>query len=67
MSAQRFRPIRFGEHGRFLIELASGSYRVRDAEAVTDAEVRLGIGSPVVFHSQELDKAIAYCQRKERP
>lgn len=65
MSRPRFRPIRMGEHGRFLVELAGTSYRVRDAEAVTDAEVRQGIGSPVVFHSTALEDALGYCKRKE--
>lgn len=65
MSRPRFRPIRMGAHGRFLVELAGTSYRVRDAEAVTDAEVRQGIGSPVVYHSTVLEDALDYCKRKE--
>lgn len=62
---KRFAPLRMGEHGRFLIRKYGESFRVHDAEAVTDDEVRRGIGSPVVFHSRVLDDAIAYCKRKE--
>jgi len=56
-----------GDHGRFLIRKNGGSFHVHDAEAVTDAEVRRGIGSPVVFHSTALDDAIAYCKQWEPP
>lgn len=62
---KRFKPVRMGEHGRFLIHKDGGSFRVRDAEAVTDEEVRRGIGSPVVFHSTVLEDALDYCRRKE--
>jgi hypothetical protein len=61
----RFKQIRTGAHGRFLIRKEGESFRVHDAEAVTDAEVRRGIGSPVVFHSTVLEEALDYCRRKE--
>lgn len=60
-----FRAIRMGEHGRFLIRKEGDSFRVHDADAVTDAEIRSGIGSPVVFHSPVLEDALEYCRRKE--
>jgi hypothetical protein len=62
---KRFNPIRLGDHGRFLIRKEKESYRVHDAHAVTDDEVRRGIGSPVVFHSPVLEDALDYCRRKE--
>ncbi len=60
-----FKSIRMGEHGRFLIRKNAGSFHVHDAEAVTDDEVRRGLGSPIVFHSTSLNEAIDYCKRKE--
>lgn len=60
-----FKSIRMGDHGRFLIRKVGESFRVHDADAVTDAEVRQGLGSPVVFHTTALEEALDYCKRKE--
>lgn len=61
----KFRPIRLGDHGRFLIRKSGDAFHVHDAEAVSDEEIRLGIGSPVVFHSTALEKALDYCKWRE--
>lgn len=62
-----------GRHRRFLIEevrtreadgFAGCSWRVRDAEAVSDAEVRAGKFSPVVFRG-DLDECVSFIGAKE--
>ena len=56
---------------RFLIEEVrsldeernwSATYRVRDAEQVTDDEVRAGKSSPVVFRSEDLRACLEFAQ-----
>lgn len=58
-----------GKNRRFLVESvrtydadrnADAYYRVRDAEKVSDADVRQGKRSPVVFTSDSLDACLAF-------
>lgn len=60
-----------GDCSRFLIEeyriysdgVANRAYRVRDAEAVSDAEIRQGKSSPVVACFDSDFEAIAFCDK----
>jgi hypothetical protein len=60
-----------GSHNRFLIEEVRAmaadrtmgvQYRVRDAETVTDAEVRAGKHSQVIGTFDLFDRALALCK-----
>lgn len=60
---RRPRRIFAGLNRRFLIEPAEQGFEVRDAEAVTDAEVRSGMRSPVVGVFNSLPEAKTFCER----
>jgi hypothetical protein len=50
-----------GRHKRFAI-----SFTVRDAEAISDAQVREGIQPPVVAEKATLEEALAWCRAAEQ-
>lgn len=51
-----------GDHARFLVKLNDGIYRVYDAHAVSDAEVRAGKRSPCVFTCRSAEEAVQFCE-----
>lgn len=49
-----------GRHKRFAI-----SFVIRDAERITDAQVRAGERPPVVAEKATLEEALAWCRAEE--
>ncbi len=46
---------------------AGTAYSVRDADTVTDAQVKDGMRPKPVFFSSSLDEAVAFCERYRIP
>lgn len=51
---------------RFMIEPIEASFYVRDANAITDEEVRRGLSSPVVACFGTLVEAREFCQEEDQ-
>ena len=64
---RRSRFIFAGISKRFAIEQIEQCFHVRDADAITDAEIREGKRSPVVGVFNSLPEAKTFCARKEAP
>lgn len=55
------RAVFYGDYSRFCIREKNGTFYVHDAHCVTDAEIRKGKRSPVVYKCSTLGMAKRFC------